>query len=375
MAGNVHVEPVAVSAQKPGNVALYVAVSEHGRGLSGLQAENFQIFENGVALDNAQIGLTLLPTNVATARHAVLLVDMSKTLTDADRAALAEALRPFIVRLRQRQALSLFAFDGAAHVHFISDFARDARAEPDEKNTNLDKLMEFSHHDSSSSLYGAVIDGSSKLDAALAGDKQPLRHGTVIVVAQNPDLAGRASEDDARKLVADSPYQYYVVTVGPWATSSDVSWLGKTGAERAASMGTIATPLGHLADAIDDSYAREYLISYCSPARAGTRELKLEVITTDEQGKKDGGSYETSFDASGFGSGCNTQAVPDFPRPKPSHGADSAFASAKPAAKSSDKPNANRAPGANHSAAAATASARPEPQAPIADPPAGLGYE
>ena len=75
VSGGVKVEPVAVSTQKPGNVALYVAVSKHGNGVIGLQKDDFKVYENGVALDNEQIKLTLLSTNASTSRHATVLVD------------------------------------------------------------------------------------------------------------------------------------------------------------------------------------------------------------------------------------------------------------------------------------------------------------
>jgi len=94
--GGVKVEPVAVSAQKPGHVALYVAVSKHGNGVIGLKKEDFKVYENGAALDNEQIKLTLLSTNATTSRHATVLVDMSKSLKREERKSLADALRPFM---------------------------------------------------------------------------------------------------------------------------------------------------------------------------------------------------------------------------------------------------------------------------------------
>ena len=123
VSGGVKVEPVAVSAQKPGNVALYVAVSKHGNGVLGLQKDDFKVYENGAPLDNEQIKLTLLSTNASTSRHAAVLVDMSKTLKHEERKSLADALRPFIVRLRQREPVSLYAFDGAEKVHLIQEYA------------------------------------------------------------------------------------------------------------------------------------------------------------------------------------------------------------------------------------------------------------
>jgi len=299
--GSMHVEPVAVTTQKPGNVALFVAVSQHGAGVAGLDKQAFKIYENGVPLDSEQVQLTLLPTASAATQRAALLVDMSKMVSAEDKRALGLALRSFIVRLRQREAVSLYAFDGSQKVHLVADYPKDARAEPDEKDTSMDRLLAYSRRDSSSSLYTAVMDGAEKLSASLAAEGRPIQNGTVIVIALNPDLAGRVDDGKVREFIASSPHHYFLLTVGTWATNADVSFIGKNGATRAASLHTMTTPLDVVASSVDDDYFRNYLVSYCSPARAGKRELRLEVTTTDAQGNRSIGRYDTEFDASGFG--------------------------------------------------------------------------
>ncbi|HEX3775593.1 MAG TPA: hypothetical protein VHV51_14070 [Polyangiaceae bacterium] len=389
LAGSMNVEPVAVSTQKPGNVALFVAVSQHDQAVVGLDKQAFKVYENGVALDNSQIQLTLLPTNSAASQRVALLVDMSKSLNADDKKALSAALRSFIVRLRQREAVSLYAFDGTEKVHFVADYAKDARAEPDEKDTSMDRLLAFSRRDSSSSLYTAVMDGAHKLSSSLASEGRPIQSGTVIVVALNPDLAGRVNDEKVRQFVQDSPHHYFLMTVGPWATSADVSFLGKNGAARAASVNTMSSPLETVASSIDDDYFRNYLVSYCSPARAGTRELRLEVTTTDEQGKKSIGRYETEFDASGFGPGCSPLALPHFVLAKPNNGNGARLASnantsanTKPSTKSAAsaaKPAPAPTPESSEKVSSAATPA-PKPVASagapaIAEPPSGMGYE
>jgi hypothetical protein len=380
LAGSMNVEPVAVSTQKPGNVALFVAVSQHGAGVVGLDRQAFKVYENGVALDNDQVKLTLLPTTTAATQHTALLVDMSKTLNADDKKALSLALRSFIVRLRQREAVSLYAFDGSAKVHFVADYAKDARAEPDEKDTSMERLLAFSRRDSSSSLYTAVMDGAERLSSSLAAEGRPIQSGTLIVIALNPDLAGRVDDNKVRDFVANSPHHYFLMTVGPWATSADVSFIGKNGAARAASVNTLKSPLETVASSVDDAYFRNYLVSYCSPARAGTRELRLEVTTTDEQGKKSIGSYDTQFDASGFGPGCDPLALPHFVASKPKD--DSARLAATNSSKAAPKPAAKTSPpAADNGVKVSSATPAPSPKpgvsgaAPIAEPPSGLGYE
>ena len=369
--GRVNVDPVAVSTQKPGNVALYVAVSQHGNGVLGLKPEDFKVFENGTALDSAQIQLTLLPTSSASSRRAAVLVDMSKSLKPDERKSLAEALRPFIARLRQGEAVSLYAFDGAEKVHLVQEYARDLRAEPDEKDTSMERLLAFSRRDASTSLYSAVLDGAQKLSQSLAAEGHPIQNGTLIVIALNPDSAGRVEPSKVRDFVDDSPHHFFLMTVGASAADANLSFIGKNGGTRAGSAMTMSAPLNDVANAVDDDYFRNYLVSYCSPARAGTRDLRLEVRTRDAQGKQSIGSYSTEFDANGFGPGCNPQAPPHF-----------VVAKAKP----ENKALASNAKGASKAPAVAASepteklsSSTPEHKATapaaIAEPPSGLGYE
>ena len=385
--GGVNVEPVAVATQKPGNVALYVSVSKHGNGVLGLKKDDFKVYENGFPLDNEQIKLTLLSTNPSTSRHATLLVDMSKALKREERKSLADALRPFIARLRQREPVSLYAFDGAEKAHLVQEYSQqETRAEPDEKDTSMDRLLGFSRKDASTSLYSAVIDGAQQLSASLAAEGRPVENGTLIVIALNPDSAGRVEEDKLRDFVDQSPHHIFLMTVGTAASSADISFIGKTGGTRAGSAMTMSAPLNDVANAVDDELFRNYLVAYCSPSRAGKRDLKLEVTSRDAQGKASVGSYSTSFDAEGFGPGCDPGAAPRFviaKREAPVATTKAVASNSKPSnskAKTSSaahepRENAPSATTATTSAPAPASNANASPAAPIAEPPSGLGYE
>ena len=392
--GGVTVEPVAVSTQKPGNVALYVSVSKRGNGVLGLQKTDFKVYENGTALDNDQIKLTLLSTDASTSRHATVLVDMSKPLKREEKKSIADALRPFIARLRQREPVSLYAFDGAEKAHLVQEYAQqETRGEPDEKDTSMDRLLGFSRKDASTSLYSAVMDGAQQLSTSLAAQGRPVENGTLIVVALNPDSAGRVEASKLRDFIDESPHHVFLMTVGAAASSADITFIGKTGGTRAGSTLTMSAPLNDVANAVDDELFRNYLVSYCSPSRSGKRELKLEVTTRDAQGKATVGSYSTDFDAEGFGPGCDPSVAPQFVVAKRQAPAESkAVASnSKPASSKSKSSAASHEPREKVSAASApsvpSAPSAPSPPsagepshaantAPtIAEPPSGLGYE
>ena len=352
----------------------------------GLKKEDFKVYENGAALDNEQIKLTLLSTNATTSRHATVLVDMSKSLKREERKSLADALRPFIARLRQREPVSLYAFDGAEKAHLVQEYPQqDARPEPDEKDTSMERLLSFSRKDTSTSLYSAVIDGSQQLSASLAAEGRPVEHGTLIVVALNPDSAGRVEESKLRDFIDDSPHHIFLMTVGTQASAADITFIGKTGGTRAGSAMTMSAPLNDVANAVDDELFRNYLVSYCSPSRAGRRDVKLEVTSRDAQGKASVGSYSTEIDADGFGPGCDPAAAPQFvvAKPKETTATTKAIASnskpvstkSKPAT-AAKEPKEPKEPSEKLSASGAAANTNANAQAaPIAEPPSGLGYE
>jgi hypothetical protein len=177
------------------------------------------------------------------------------------------------------------------------------------------------------------------------------------------------------------------MTVGTAASAADITFIGKTGGTRAGSPMTMSAPLNDVANAVDDELFRNYLVSYCSPGRAGKRDLKLEVTTRDAQGKATVGSYSTTFDAEGFGPGCDPGAAPQFVVAK--HEAPTA----SKAVASNSKPVGSKAkhgaaPHESHethephekvsaaSAPPAAESAHGSNDKPaIAEPPSGLGYE
>src|SRR6185369_2740307 len=251
--------------------------------------------------------------------------------------------------------------------------------------TSMDRLLAFSRKDASTSLYSAVMDGAQQLSAALAAEGRPVENGTLIVIALNPDSAGRVEENKLRDFVDQSPHHIFLMTVGTAASAADISFIGKNGGTRAGSAMTMSAPLNDVANAVDDELFRNYLVAYCSPSRAGKRELKLEVTSRDAQGKASVGSYSTSFDADGFGPGCDPGASPRFvlaKREAPAATTSKAVASnSKPSNSKAKTSAAAREPrekepaAATASAPAPASNANASPAAPIAEPPSGLGYE
>ncbi len=297
-----NVEPIATSFARPSNVAAFVAVSDGETGLTELSPSSFRVYENGQLVPSDQTELTLLDPMLVAQAHTLLLVDMSAATTPEARGVMAKAARGFVEKVTRRESVSVWAFDGAAQPTPIGTFARG------EAKPSLAALESFTSRDASRNLNGAVVAGLGKLTQALAQGGKLIRLGTLVVYSSGPDVAGRASNDDAHDAVWTSPYDVIAVGVGERADAFEN--LARSALIRAQADSTLPIAFEEAADKTIEQLEKHYLVSFCSPARAGTRELRLEVTYTDKEGDEHHGSFETEFNANGFGPGCNPLVTP-----------------------------------------------------------------
>jgi hypothetical protein len=307
--GGVQVEPVALSVQRPSNVAVYLSVTDKAEPVTDLELANFSIFENDQPVPSSDARLTLLDRDLAAVHHTLLLLDMSGVTDEPARRALASGVRAFAGKIRHAQGVSIFAFDGSEAITPIAEFPREARA--DGGSEELDTLARFTPKDSSRNLYGAIVEGLKELDVRLMAVKKPVRLGTLVVYTRGPDLAGRAGEDDIYNRLEQSGHDVFAIGVGE-EDSPYLRTIGRTGIVKSQTQNTVAIALEEAGQKVDSAHDRFYMLSYCSPARAGTRRLRVEVGYTSVEGDQKKGSLEQDFDATGFGPGCDPQSPPRF---------------------------------------------------------------
>jgi hypothetical protein len=300
----VTVEPIATAFQRPSNVAAYVAVTDGDTALTELKPSSFRVYENEQLVPSEQTQLTLLDTNLVAAHQVVLLMDMSAAQTPEARSLAAKAALNFVQKVSPREAVSVFAFDGGEGLVPIAALPRG------EQSVTMAALESFTPRDPSRNLNGAVVAGLAKLQMALAQSGKVVRTGTLVVYASGPDVAGRVERDKAHDLVWESPYDVIGVGVGEHAEA--IEDLARRGLVRAQAPNTLPIAFEEAADRTIEQLEKHYLVSYCSPARAGMRRLRLEVSYLNKEGEEHHGDFETEFSAKGFGPGCNSQTTPHF---------------------------------------------------------------
>jgi hypothetical protein len=304
------VRPLATSADQPANVAIYVGVTNQGEPLTDLDASSFRIYENDVLLSPDRIKTTILPRELVTSEHVVLLVDLSGDVTDAERATYTQAIEGFVRKLQTTLPVTVFAFSGSEAPKKVGEYARAVvgATEP-----SAIKLVKLATPDPSRDLNGAIVAGLEELDARLEAEGKPVELGTLVVFTRGPDLAGRVGEDKLAEVLASS--QAGIIGIGVEPETPYLAF-AQNGVFRAGNPEEMpnAIPIAfeEAASRIMKVYRRYYLVAYCSPSRSGKPKARIEVVFKGEDAVERRGESSFEFDAQGFTDGCDPETTPKF---------------------------------------------------------------
>lgn len=303
--GGLQVNMVDSAYQRPSNVAVYFTVDDaSGEPVPGLTAEDFRIYEDGSVVSTAESQQTIVNPEVAAEHYTLILVDMSGSVSESDQVPLIEeAAQQFTSQLESHQRVALYAFDGSEDIHRITPFTRSEGA----ANAGLGRLSSFNTRDPSTNLHGAVVAAIGELDQALERSRVPLRFGTVVVFTDGSDRAARVSAQEMTEAINESSYDFFAIGVGDEIQESTLGSVGREGYVMVTDQEAIRDAFAEIGERITQMTQRYYLLSYCSPARAGTHTVRVEAVTEAATGSL---SYE--FDAEGFGPDCNPESPPPF---------------------------------------------------------------
>lgn len=313
-AGGLQLTEVQRSSEKPSNVAIYFRVEKgDGDPVPGLQAEQFRIYEDDELVSVYESKQTILNPEVAASHYTLLLIDMSGSVAESEDAAkVVEAANVFATRVEKNNKVAIYAFDGEADLHRITGFTGSAGS----AEARLSSLQSFRSKDPSTNLNGAVVQALGELDTALEKAENPLRFGTLVVFTDGTDRASRVSDQEMEEAVQDTNYEVFAIGLGAEMSEDQLARVGKNGTALAVDREAVVDAFDNIAARIEGITKSYYLLSYCSPARAGEHEVRIEAVVTekDDKGreKERSGSLASGFDAEGFETGCDPSRAPKF---------------------------------------------------------------
>jgi hypothetical protein len=126
-----------------------------------------------------------------------------------------------------------------------------------------------------------------------------------VVFTDGRDLAHRVSSGDVDDALDETEHSSFAIGVGAEVDPAELAAIGRTKAAIAGGPEEIANAFLEVADALGARAESDYVVSYCSPARAGERTLDIDVTDGEASAQA-----SITFAADGFGAGCSPSATP-----------------------------------------------------------------
>lgn len=302
------------SAQKkPNNVWVFFTVEKGDEPVAGLQAEDFQIYEDDELVSVYESKQVIQNPEVAAVMYTMLLLDVSGSVTESGSTdSLVDAAELFTDRVGKTQKVGVYAFDGEKDIKSVVPFTESEGAAVG----GLEGLRAYKAKDPSTNLHGAVIEGLRELRKQLDKEKKPLKFGTLVVFSDGTDRAARFSRDEMKteiNKVEYEDYEMYAIGVGAEIKKAGLEDVGTDGTELATEQAEVKTAFERVAERIEKHTKRFYLLSYCTPARKGKHEVR--IVANSKNDPKGKGELGWEFNADGFGPppDCDPNAAPSFP--------------------------------------------------------------
>ena len=300
-------EMVDRSVQRPSNIAVYFTVdTNRGDPVPDLTPSDFRIYEDGRPVSAFESQQTILQPEVAAVHYTLLLVDMSGSVAgspDMDKVVAGTAA--FAQRVAKYQKLAIYAFDGSPHITPITGFGTNPVS-------TMKAFTRYTPRDPSTNLNGAVVEAIKVLDRQIEHSNVPLRFGTLVVFTDGTDHAARVPRETMLQAVDTVGYDIYAIAVGEEVNASEVRSIGRTGTFTSKNPQDITRGFEEIGKKVEGYSKRYYLLSYCSPARAGRHQVEIEAVKGGARGR-----LQYDFKADGFGPNCDPNQRPAFNVHKP----------------------------------------------------------
>lgn len=309
--GGLRVTRINAAQKKPNNVWVFFTVEKGDEPVGGLTADDFKIYEDDDLVSKFESKQVIQNPEVAAVMYTMLLLDFSGSITEAQQAdALVDAAKLFADRVGKSQKVGVYIFDGSPKIQSVVPFT-EAQGSVE---GGLEGLRKYKPKDPSTNLHGAVVEGLRELKKELDRDKKPLKFGTLVVFSDGTDRANRVTRDEMNEEIDKEDYENYdlfAIGVGAEIAKAKLHDIGRDGTELVSDQAKVKEAFERVAARIESHMKRFYLLSYCTPARKGEHEVRIEAHSKNPEGS---GALEYKFNADGFGPppDCNPNTAPNF---------------------------------------------------------------
>jgi hypothetical protein len=272
--------------------------------VAGLDAKQFRIYEDNRVVSIYESKQTILNPDIEVDHFMVLLLDLSASMTESGSLpALIAAANTFAERVTKGAQVAVYGFEGTDRLTPVVGFTRDPAA----LTSAISGLSSFKAKDPSTNLHGAVVEATGHLTRQMATSSRPLRFGTLVIFTDGSDRTHRVTEAAMHAELKKAGVNRFVIGLGGEIDSGALSRLGKDGFVKTSNRQRLKGAFDQVANRIEAAGKKFYLLSYCSPSRAGKHSLKVVAHSGVWQG-----SLSMPFDATGFQPNCDPKRRPSF---------------------------------------------------------------
>jgi len=289
----------------PANVASLIRVTHcDGKPLeTRIAPENFSMAEDGQVLSTYEALREVRPTRREISELTVIVLDLSGSIHRSGlKQKMLEGTQKLIDQLGENRRIAIYGFDGRPDLIPYANFTDD----PELITQALEKIQNADLVDDSTNLYGAVVNALEILDTAVQTEVRnvtQVTHGTLVLFTDGTDRAQRVRGYSARTAVEHSPHSTFTIGVGAEIDGQILAELGNTGHMLVDDPEQITEAFEQVGRDVSARALQDYVVSYCSPSRAGVHELTVTVRSEEQLGRT-----TVKFYADNFGAGCDPSA-------------------------------------------------------------------
>jgi len=297
----------------PSKVSVFFKVNGNdGSPVAGLTPSNFTIFEQGRnddcynEISNSEASSTISPNAQIFSNNTLLVLDLSNSVLSTSLQELKQASSSFISNVMPSIPtasfkMAIYWFDGENILHELQPLTTSATM----LQEAINGITEDISNDPSTDLYGAVIKATDIAQHIIDSSENEELFAAVSVVlfTDGTDQAARFTEEEAITAVndADDDINFFTIGLGSEIDEDVLSKIGQTESVFASNATELETVFNDISNGVAGQANSFYLFEYCSPKRdgSGMNNLVIQVINGNQDG-----IVQTSFDATGFTSGC-----------------------------------------------------------------------
>lgn len=299
----------------PGKISILFRVSDdQGQPISGLEANQFTIYEQGRnddcfnTISSSESFARISPNSQVFTNNTLLVLDLSNSVLQGSLEELKTAASSFVENVMPDQPtasvkMAIYWFDGEQDLHLLNPLT----ASTTELTNAIAGITEDISNDSSTNLYGAIIKSTEiatdLIDEANSLQDAPIVAASVVLFTDGTDQASRATEADALKAVekANSNISFFTIGLGAEIDQEVLEKVGKTASVVASNASELETTFNQISARVSERANSFYLFEYCTPKRDGSGDNNLVIQLT--HGARQG-AVQTQFNAKGFTGGC-----------------------------------------------------------------------